>query len=229
MDTNLPVAESVSTTSRQRLRLRHLFAAVTGAAVLFAVLAALIRGSSAEVQFSAFGQSVVLVLMIVGCIGYAFHKRQQVELLAGPGVERFGRKAGRVLHWFLMGSFLGLLAMTPVAEWYKAKPGEIVNLLPSPWVLFMAVNYMVVRVWWKIDPMAIEAREHGLIQGGWQFVAWNDINRFTWSGKGGRQLNLFLKRLTVMHVQTDASFAGRLNELLEERTGPAARENARSA
>ncbi len=213
----------------QRLRLRHLFAAVTGAAVLFAVMAALVRGSSTKTHLSTFGQSVVLVLMILGCIGYVFHKRQQVELLAGPGIERFGRRAGRVLNWIVLASFFGFVVLQPALKWYEAKPEEIVNLLPSPWILFMVVNYTVVRVWWKIDPLALEARENGLIQGGWHFVAWSNINRFTWSGKEGRQLNLFLKRLTVVHLQTDASFAGRLNELLEQRTGLAARRNALSA
>jgi hypothetical protein len=66
------------------------------------------------------------------------------------------------------------------------------NLLPgSPLMLFFAVNYVVVRVWWKIDPLGLEACERGIILYGFYFRPWDEISRYTWSGIPRRRLSLF--------------------------------------
>ncbi len=206
-----------------QFRIRNLLVLMAGAGVLFAVLATLVKDLSGTAQISALVQAVVLVVVVVCSSGYILFARQKVERRAGRRIERFGRFSGKLLHWALLVLFLGGYLFEVGFKLRTARPGAFVLMPPSPFLLFFAVNYLVVRVWWKVDPMGLEACEHGLIQGAWHFIAWDDISRFSWSGKSGLQLNLFLKQRMVMHVRTDASFAGRLDQILAEHLGkPAA-------
>ena len=87
-------------------------------------------------------------------------------------------------NW-LIGSLLWIGYVGSV--WAQYQSPETVhdsNFLPgSPYLLFFAVNYFVVRCWWRIDPTGIVACEHGLIVGALQFCRWDQIIRYTWSGK----------------------------------------------
>lgn len=97
------------------------------------------------------------------------------------------------------------------------KPGEFRLLPGQPILLFAALNYAVVRVWWKIDPMGLEACEHGLIVGAFQFYRWDAISRYSWSGRPPGQLNLFLKQRLVLNLKTDAALVEPLDQILAQR------------
>jgi hypothetical protein len=203
----------------RRLHLRHLLLAIAGAAGLFAALAALTQSSNANVKVSAFAQSVIFVFMVCGCVAYVFHARQKVERKAGPVIEPFTPVMSKLIHTVGFASLAAFLAISSGIEWYKSKPGEVVNYLPSPVYLFMVVNYAILRLWWKIDPLSFEAAENGLIFGVSNYVSWADINRYTWSGRQNRQLNLFLKQRSVVSLTMDSAFVPRLDAILGARVG----------
>ena len=95
--------------------------------------------------------------------------------------------------------------------------GQVGNLgFPgSPLALFFAVNFLLVRVWWRIDPLGIEAREQGLILGAFRLVPWTDIASYTRSGAPAHQLNLYLRQRLVLNLKVDPPFAEPLGQILD--------------
>ena len=213
-----------SLTPLGQFRTRHLFWLMAGCSVLFAVVAALVRDLPREKQISALVQVVIMVAAIVASTGLVLRQRQKLERQAGKRIERFTRLSGRLVFWglfILMSLFAILYPMQVGFQIAMAQPGAYTLMPPSPVILFFAVNFFVVRVWWKIDFFGIEACEHGLVLGGWGFIPWTGIKRYTWSGKDRSQLNLFATSM-VSNLRVDASCVSRMDEILAQHVGQSA-------
>ena len=195
-----------------QFQIQHLLGLLTGAAVLFAILAPRFRQLDPADRLAAALKSLLVVAVTLGIMAFLVVRRQKLERQAGPAIERFERRSSRIVS-FLVGVALWvayaatILVETETPNLFDVMPGD--GLL-----LFIAVNYSVVRFWWRIDPMGIEAHERGLILGGVQFYPWDAISRYSWTGTPPRQLNLFLSKRMVLNLKVDASFAGRLDEIL---------------
>jgi hypothetical protein len=198
----------------RQYQLRHLLGLLTVAAVLCAVLAPHIRAMDRDAQVFTLVKSLIVAVAVIGITGFLIVKREKLEDIAGPQLARFERRQSRIWSWVIGGllvvSYLGTIWAEPVKS-------LDVDIVPgSPVLLFFAVNYLVIRICWRIDPFGLDARSHGLIMGGLQFHRWDDIGRYSWSGAQACQLNLFLKRRTVLHFRADASFVERLDQILVE-------------
>ena len=204
------------TTADVRLRLKHLLLAVAGAGVLFAIVGAINQEASTRGRLWAMGQSVAFVFMVLASVGFVFHQRQRAQRDAGRLLGRFARGRSRLVNWLVVVMFLSWFAFDAALGWTKAKPGEIVNVLPSPVLIWLFTNYVVVRLWWKIDPMTLEVFEGGLIQGGWKFCPWSSVQRYTWSGKQQNQLNLYLKQRVVGSIKMEQAGRDELDRLLAQ-------------
>jgi hypothetical protein len=206
----------------QQVGVWQLLVLTTAAAVVLVILAPRIRQAPGVAAIEAIG----FLLSVAGVGGYLLRKRRRIERDAGALIERFEPRASRWWTWLAGSALWGVYLFTVCMEW--TKPDEL-NLVPgSLWLLWFAIVFLVVRMWWRIDPMAIEACEHGLIVGGLRFYNWADINRHSWSETPPRlQLNLFLKSRSLVHLKPDAEFVVCLDRILSEREGREAAENAR--
>jgi hypothetical protein len=202
-----------------QFQLRHLLGMMAAVSVLFAVLAFQVQDLTLRSKIAAVLQMTALVLLLVSSLLWTLSARRRVERLAGQPIIQVRRLSPRLLHWGVVTGFVvSYLALTPVTI-QNARPDEVVNLLPNPYHLCLALNYFVVRIWWRIDPTAPEACENGLIRRGMNFVAWDSISRHTWSGPKKLQLNLFLNNRVVIHFHTDPQFAQQVERLLADRSG----------
>lgn len=204
------------TTAESRLRLKHLLLAVAAAGVLFAIVGAVNQQASTRGRLWAMGQSVAFVFLVLASVGFVFHQRQRAQLHAGKLLGRFARGHRRAANWLVVVLFLAFVAVEATMKWLSAKPGEIVTVLPSPVYIWLFTNYLVLRLWWKIDPLTLEVFEGGLIQGGWQFCPWSSIQRYTWSGKQQNQLNLYLKQRVVGSIKMEQAGRDELDHLLAQ-------------
>ncbi|MEX2112232.1 MAG: hypothetical protein WD845_03555, partial [Pirellulales bacterium] len=203
-----------------QFQVRHLLGLITGAAVLFAVVGPVIREADREKQFAASRKTAIGVGAAAGLMVLLLNKRHRSERAAGPVIQRFERLSSRLLSWLIAAViWIGYVATI----WWQWRIGQLPSRFEpvpgSPILLFFAVNYFVVRVWWQIDPAGIEACERGLILDGFNFYSWQEIARYSWSGSPPRQLNLFLNRPLVLNLQTDTSFVGELDRILAARIG----------
>jgi MFS family permease len=202
-------------------QLQHLLGLTTALAVLLAVLVPLLRGLDWRLQASVAIQATILGAVLFGVLVLCSWRRYRVEMTAGRLFDRFTRKSSHWLSW---------LMISAMAAWYllcvllrtgeAANQGEIAVFPGSPQILLIGAHYLIVRCWWKIDPMGLEAFEAGLCLGGFQLIRWEQINRWSWSGRPPRQLNLFLVDRTVRNIPTDIAFQGRLEEILQEHGPP---------
>jgi len=191
--------------------LRHLLGLVTLAAVPLALLAPIVRSLDADTQRKALLSALLVFIVVPVMAGMMIRSRRKVEMLAGPLLLRCERRSSRVLKWvfavILVCGYLATALVQPIgrAPWY-AFPG-------NPWLLYMAVGYFVMRIWWNLDPKAIEACENGLIQGGFNFIPWSKVQRYTWSGQAANQLNLYYKH-AVGSVKVDRPYVDQLEPIL---------------
>lgn len=206
-----------------QFQIRHLFGLITCAAVTFAIVAPVIRELDHKTQVAAARKTVVAVLAATALTVFLAVRRRRVERKAGPLVHRCERKTSRMLSW-LIGLSLWVGYVGSIwADWVTNRPRQQdFGYLPgSPMLLLIGVNFMVVRVWWRVDPSGIEICDNGLILGGFNFYFWDEIDRYSWSGDPPNQLNLYLKTRCVMNVKIDSSFQGRLEPELAKRVGRA--------
>ena len=202
----------------RQFQLRHLLGITAGAAVLCAVLAPLFRGLDTAAQVTAVVKTGTVLAAALCIVVYLMFKRASVERDAGPLIEHFERRASRIRYW-LAASALWILSLAEVVIDLISE--NRISILPgSPVMLFFAVNYVVVRGWWRVDPTGLEVRQNGLVLGGIQFRTWDDIARYSWSGTPTNQLNLFFKERCVLNLKIDASFVERLDPMLAEHTPP---------
>jgi hypothetical protein len=198
-------------------QLQHLMGLTTAFAVLLAVLVPPLRGLDWRMQASMAIQVTIWGAVLFGVLVFCSWRRYRVEMTAGRLFDRFTRKSS---HW------LSGLFFSAMAAWYLlyvllhtgevANQGEIAVFPGAPHILLLGAHYFIVRCWWKIDPMGLEAFEAGLCLGGFQLIRWNEINRWSWSGRPPRQLNLFLADRTVRNIPIDIAFQDRLEMLLQE-------------
>lgn len=195
-----------------QFQVKHLLGLLTAAAVILAIAAPQFRKLDGAAQLRVAARTGVVLIAVLVMLVFIISKRQKNEQAAGPLVERFERMSSRLAHYALLAMFVSAYAGTtwveflrpPMTYEYFTPPG-------SPVLLFLAVNYIVVRVWWGIDPMGFEVCQHGLILGGFTFLRWDEIARYSWSGDPPRQLNLFLTRRMVMNLKVDAGHVDRLD------------------
>ena len=196
----------------RQFQIRQLLTLTALAALLFATIAPFFRKLEHEEQVWAFVQSAVLMVLVVVVTGGLLLRRQAVERSAGLLIERFERSSSRLWTWVIA---VLLFAGYAASIWWRQQAPRIMTIIPgSPVLLVIAVNFLVLRLWWRIDPTGVEACEHGLILGGLQLHRWQDINRYSWSGDPARQLNLFLKSRTVINFPTDKLFREPLDKIL---------------
>ncbi|MGD9722065.1 MAG: hypothetical protein AB7O59_12515 [Pirellulales bacterium] len=201
----------------RQFQVRHLAGLTAAAAVLFAVVAPYFREMNAERQLTTAAQAGVLLLAVIGILAYTLNRRRAAERQAGALIERFERFTSRVLFWLLASGMW--IAYVATVWFHFADPARNPSfaLVPgSPMLLIIAVNFIVVRGVWNIDPMGIEACQNGLLLGGFQLRRWDEIGRYSWSGDPPGQLNLFLKERFVLNMKMDAAFVSRLNAILAE-------------
>jgi hypothetical protein len=200
-----------------QFRLRDLLGLITGTAIFFAAFAPYFRTLDRAAQISAAVKASTMAVLAIGMMAFLVAKRRRAERRAGPLIERFGRFSSRVVTVLIA---LALCAAYASSIWFQHSPPPGHRgpaIMPgSPILLLFAVNYLVLRVWWKIDPLCLEACEHGLVIGGFQFCAWDDIRRFTWSGNPARQLNLFLRQQLVLNLKVDTSSVEGLERILDQ-------------
>ena len=145
-------------------------------------------------------------------------RRRKAEMAAGPLLERLETGQSRWIFWLLTALMLGLYFFSIWSHLQTAASTNVpVVLFGNPLFLLLAVNFAVVRGWWKIDPRAIEVCEHGIILGGFRFIPWEDLLRFSWTGNPIRQLNLYCRGRTVLNFGLPAKMAERLEPILRER------------
>ncbi len=157
-------------------------------------------------------KSLTLFGAILATVAAILSLRSRVERSAGPAILKFERQSSRVASWLIAAALCGWYVMTVHADAAAVRPGVFPG---SPLALFFAINFLVVRVWWRIDPAGIEARDEGLIIGGFELVPWSEMTRYTWSDTPPRRLNLFLRQRTVRNLKVDAEFAPLLGEILD--------------
>ncbi len=200
--------------SYHQFRLRHLLAIMALVAVALAALAPAFRKLSHAGQVAAGLRSLLFFAAVIGLVAWILIRRARLERAAGPPIQRFERARSRILSWLIAGILLTWYALTVSTDELRPHVGG--DFFPgSPYILFFAINYLVVRLWWRIDPAGIEARQRGLILGGRQLLAWGEINRYTWTGVPPRQLNLFLKQRTVLNLKVDPASAAPLGGILD--------------
>ena len=204
-----------------QFEVRHLFGLITCAAVTFAIVAPVIRELDHKTQVVAARKTVVAVLAATALTVFLAIRRRRIERKAGPLLHRCERKTSRVVSWLIGLSLWVGYAGSIWSDWVTNRPRQAnFTYLPgSPVLLLIAVNFMVVRVWWRVDPAGIEICEHGLILGGFSFYSWDEIDRHSWSGDPPNRLNLFLKRRFVMNLKIDSSFHDWLEPALAEHIG----------
>ncbi len=197
----------------RQFQIRHLLGLLTGAGVLLAIVAPFFRRLDSQTQWLVSLKVLVVAIASLGIMVFLVARRLKLQSQAGPLIERFERRASRILSWLtalgLWLGFLGTAVMRQGALVFIPFPG-------SPVLLCMAVSYSVIRFWWQIDPTGIEAHERGLVLSGVAFRAWDDISRYSWSGSPRCQLNLFLKERFVLNLKTDAAYVDRLDQILAE-------------
>ncbi|REK19537.1 MAG: hypothetical protein DWQ37_00250 [Planctomycetota bacterium] len=196
-------------------QLRHLFGLLTIAAALLAMVAPLLRRLEPERQVEAALKILVAAGAAGGIVVFLAIRRQKLEQQGGPMIARFERRSSRIWSGLIVCVLVVSYAASVVVDELDAAFSPISG---SPWLLYLAVNYAVVRFWWRIDPLSIEAREGGLILGSVFFRPWEEISRYTFSGSPPRQLNLFVTSPLpmVMNIKVDTSGVERLDEILAQ-------------
>jgi len=201
----------------RQFRLWHLLVLMTGAALLFGVWAPTIRHLDRPAQLAAIGRIVVFAYLTFGFAGYLIFMRHKIERIAGPVIEQFESFSSRVWNWVIGCTLWISYLVTFWVQFEPSRAGTGINFVPgSPVLLFFAVSYVVVRGLWGIDPTGLVACENGLIIGALQFLRWNEITRYSWSGKSARELNLFLKQRSVLNLKVNAAFIERLDRILSQ-------------
>ncbi len=203
---------------KAQFQIRHVLGMMAGSAVLLAVIAPQWRRLEPDDQFSVLLQAFLLVAIVFGIMVVLLVNRRKAELRAGPLVTRLDTPQSRWMFWLITTALIGMYVVSMVSHLRTATTSKApVVLFGNPVLLFLAVNFVVVRGWWRIDPRAIEVCEHGLIFGGFRFVAWDRITRYTWTGSPVRQLNLFCEDRTVLNYGIEPKLAERLTPVMRER------------
>jgi hypothetical protein len=202
-----------------QFQLKHLFGLCTAAAILFGILAPGFRRLGRGDQILVGIQLVVLTISICGILLWLLRARLKAQKTAGPLIERFDRMSSQIFSWIIAAA---LWLMYGATVWVQSQdPDQSAAIFPgNPWFLWFAVNYVIVRKWWQIDPSGLEACQNGIIWSGFHCVAWEEISRYSWSGNPPAQVNLFLKQRFVLNLKTDRTFYDRLNSILAEHVKP---------
>jgi hypothetical protein len=200
-----------------QFQLRHLLGLVTVAAVLLAAAAPYFRQLERDAQVTVLVKTTGIVAVALAILVGLLYARGKALGRSGPVVEHCQRLRSRILSWLVAASTWAAYAST---LWTNDPLFRFLPFAGSPVLLFFAINYCVIRFWWQIDPQGLEACEHGLILGGFQFIPWEQINRYSWSGAPA-QLNLFLATRMVLNLKVDAADVERLDRILATHLAPA--------
>jgi hypothetical protein len=204
--------------SKGQFQIRHILGMMAGSAILFAILAPQVRRLDPDAQIAVLIQAIGLTAFVLGIMAILLYKRHRTEVAAGPILDRLEPARSRWVFWLITSGLLVVYIISIASHLRSAVQADApVVVFGNPALLFFLVNFAVVRGWWRIDPLAIEISERGIILGGFRFFQWNEIQRYTWTGDPIRQLNLFLKTRHVLNFGVEAALAERLEPVLRQR------------
>lgn len=205
--------------STRQFHTRHLLGLMGTTALFFAVAGPAIRRLDHDQRVSAAIQAAVAAIVVLVVITGIFFAHQRVSRSGGKLLASFERTSSQILHWTGVGLFAAMYLGTVYVDLQgaSAEQRETTWVLGSPHMLLILTNYLVVRVWWGINPSRLDVREHGLIIGGFNFIDWDSIRRYSWTGNPTRQLNLFMKQRTVLNLKVQESFKSELETILDDK------------
>ena len=200
---------------KAQFEIRHILGMMAGSAVLFAIIAPQLRKLEPDKQFSVLLQAILLAVIVFAIMAVLLVRRRKAELDAGSLLDRLQPRQSRWVFWLITSTLVVMYCVSILSHLQTAANTNVpVVLFGNPMLLFLAVNFVVVRGWWRVDPRAIEICEHGIIFGGFRFMPWDGIRRYSWTGNPIRQLNLYGNDRTVTNYGIEADLAQRLEPIL---------------
>ena len=208
--------------TKLQFRLRSLFWGTLAVAVACAIAAPWLRRLEIDRQLRLGLLTASTLVFVTAFLVLLCYNRWKVERQSG---KLLLRAAVRHRFWYHAGC-IALLAFWLLSwgmqAWklLAAKTFSYADLLNGQpiLVIYLCLSYVIVVVWWRLDPTAIEAREQGLILGGKQFVPWSNIQNHRWGGAKPSNLTLQLPRY-VMNLRVAPADQARLDTVLAKHVG----------
>lgn len=219
-----PVGTDSANTSPHiyQLRIRDLLVVMTCLAVLAAILAPWIRDLQKRGQLALVIELAAIFVLGTAFVVTLFFVRRRVERRAGRLRLTVNRAHARWFHGIAVVLFAVLFGFSGWRSVDQALEQSSVLPLLNPSLLmwgFLGVNYGVVKIWWRFDPLTLEVRDAGLVMGGLGFISWRRVSRYTLSGSPPNRLNLYTTEKHVANIPLATADAPLLDTLLRTYVG----------
>lgn len=205
----------------RQLRLHHLLGLITALAVMLAAYVPLLREYKWQVQASVGIQTAIVGSVLFIMLIERSWRRRRLVAQAGRLLARFTTPTSLRIRALVSFAIVAIYVLESIWRIAIAASDDSVAFIPvSPMVLVFGSQYLILRVWWNIDPRGIEAFDVGLCIGAFTLFRWDAIHRWSFTGAPPHQLNLFLTSQHVVNFRINPATSAALAEILQAHVSP---------